>query len=116
MPELRKDPVTGRWVIISTERRKRPNDFRFERPAIIGREQCPFCPGREALTPHRSSNISLPLEMQIRPHRRSRFRMPIVTRSLANTSMGPVRAIVSSLMCSKIALVSTDQMDRLDDC
>ena len=33
MPELRKDPVTGRWVIISTERRKRPNDFRFERPS-----------------------------------------------------------------------------------
>ena len=30
VPELRKDPVTGRWVIISTERRKRPNDFRFE--------------------------------------------------------------------------------------
>ena len=51
MPELRKDPVTGRWVIISTERRKRPNDFRFERPSIIGREQCPFCPGQEALTP-----------------------------------------------------------------
>jgi len=51
LPELRKDPVTGRWVIISTERRKRPNDFRFERPSIIGREECPFCPGQEALTP-----------------------------------------------------------------
>jgi UDPglucose--hexose-1-phosphate uridylyltransferase len=51
LPELRKDPVTGRWVIISTERRKRPNDFRFERPAIIGREHCPFCPGHEELTP-----------------------------------------------------------------
>ena len=31
MPELRKDPVTGRWVIISTDRQKRPNDFRLER-------------------------------------------------------------------------------------
>jgi UDPglucose--hexose-1-phosphate uridylyltransferase len=51
MPELRKDPVTGRWVIISTDRRKRPNDFRFERPSIIGRDHCPFCPGREELTP-----------------------------------------------------------------
>ena len=30
MSELRKDPVTGRWVIISTERRKRPTDFRLE--------------------------------------------------------------------------------------
>ena len=51
MPELRKDPVTGRWVIISTDRQKRPHDFRFERAAVIGREHCPFCPGHEALTP-----------------------------------------------------------------
>ena len=27
MPELRKDPVIGRWVIIATERSKRPDDF-----------------------------------------------------------------------------------------
>ena len=51
MPQLRKDPVTGRWVIISTDRQKRPNDFRFERADIIGREHCPFCPGHEAMTP-----------------------------------------------------------------
>jgi UDPglucose--hexose-1-phosphate uridylyltransferase len=51
MPELRRDPVTGRWVIISTDRQKRPNDFRVEHVTTIGREQCPFCPGREAMTP-----------------------------------------------------------------
>jgi len=51
VPELRKDPVTGRWVIISTDRHKRPNDFVFERARIIGREHCPFCPGHESLTP-----------------------------------------------------------------
>src|SRR5436190_10856906 len=51
MPELRKEPVTGRWVIISTERRKRPSDFRFEHPAQAGNEYCPFCAGREDLTP-----------------------------------------------------------------
>ncbi|PYR37115.1 MAG: galactose-1-phosphate uridylyltransferase [Acidobacteria bacterium] len=51
MPELRRDPITGRWVIISTDRQKRPNDFRLEHFATIGREQCPFCPGREAMTP-----------------------------------------------------------------
>jgi UDPglucose--hexose-1-phosphate uridylyltransferase len=51
VPELRKDPVTGRWVIISTDRQKRPNDFRVERSATVGRELCPFCPGREGLTP-----------------------------------------------------------------
>jgi UDPglucose--hexose-1-phosphate uridylyltransferase len=51
VPELRKDPVTGRWVIISTDRQKRPNDFRLEKSASTGREHCPFCPGREAMTP-----------------------------------------------------------------
>ncbi len=51
MPELRKDPVTGRWVIISTERRKRPTDFRLERHEVVRDECCPFCTGREDLTP-----------------------------------------------------------------
>ena len=51
MPELRKDPITGRWVIISTERGKRPNDFLRE--SVIPREEknCPFCVGNEARTP-----------------------------------------------------------------
>jgi UDPglucose--hexose-1-phosphate uridylyltransferase len=52
MPELRKDPITGRWVVVSTERQKRPMDFRFERATAIDRAHCPFCPGREHLTPH----------------------------------------------------------------
>jgi UDPglucose--hexose-1-phosphate uridylyltransferase len=51
VPELRKDPVTGRWVIISTDRGKRPNDFRVERVSVLGAEHCPFCAGHEAMTP-----------------------------------------------------------------
>ena len=50
MPELRKDPITGRWVIISTDRAKRPNDFAHE-PTPIGGGFCPFCVGNEAKTP-----------------------------------------------------------------
>ena len=50
MPELRKDPITGRWVIISTDRAKRPTDFSFE-PAEIKGGFCPFCPGHEDKTP-----------------------------------------------------------------
>jgi len=52
MPELRKDPITSRWVIISTERRKRPSAFRLERhePAGDG-GVCPFCEGNEHYTP-----------------------------------------------------------------
>ncbi len=50
MPELRKDPIIGRWVIISTERGKRPTDFPSHTDRIDGR-MCPFCPGNEAATP-----------------------------------------------------------------
>jgi UDPglucose--hexose-1-phosphate uridylyltransferase len=51
VPELRKDPVTGRWVIISTDRSRRPSDFSRERAAIKGGSFCPFCPGNESKTP-----------------------------------------------------------------
>jgi UDPglucose--hexose-1-phosphate uridylyltransferase len=52
LSELRKDPITGRWVIISTERRKRPNDFRLESVEITPDPSCPFCEGHESMTPH----------------------------------------------------------------
>jgi UDPglucose--hexose-1-phosphate uridylyltransferase len=51
LPELRKDPVTGRWVIIATDRSKRPSDFVRERVAIKGSSFCPFCYNHEAKTP-----------------------------------------------------------------
>ena len=50
MSELRKDPVTGRWVIISTERGRRPSDFRMEKTKSKG-GFCPLCPGNEDKTP-----------------------------------------------------------------
>ncbi len=51
MPELRKDPVTGRWVIIASDRAMRPNDFIREQVTIKGGHFCPFCPGNEQKTP-----------------------------------------------------------------
>jgi UDPglucose--hexose-1-phosphate uridylyltransferase len=51
MPELRKDPVTGRWVIIATDRAKRPSDFARQQVEIKGVRFCPFCPGNELRTP-----------------------------------------------------------------
>ncbi|MBW1917405.1 MAG: galactose-1-phosphate uridylyltransferase [Deltaproteobacteria bacterium] len=50
MPELRKDPIIDRWVIISTERGKRPHDFVVE-PEVTKGGFCPFCPGNEHVTP-----------------------------------------------------------------
>jgi len=50
MPELRKDPVVGRWVIISTERARRPSDFVAE-PVRPRQTSCAFCEGHEQQTP-----------------------------------------------------------------
>jgi UDPglucose--hexose-1-phosphate uridylyltransferase len=50
MAELRKDPIIGRWVIISTERGKRPHDFVVE-PEVTKGGFCPFDPGNEHTTP-----------------------------------------------------------------
>ncbi|MBU1087187.1 MAG: galactose-1-phosphate uridylyltransferase [Candidatus Omnitrophica bacterium] len=52
MSQLRKDPIIGRWVIISTERGKRPHDFVVQKdPEVLPEKQCLFCQGQEADTP-----------------------------------------------------------------
>ncbi len=50
MSELRRDPVSGRWVIIASERGKRPSDF-DKPPQPTKATFCPFCPGNESSTP-----------------------------------------------------------------
>jgi len=52
MPQLRKDPIIGRWVIIAIERAKRPGDFGvFPDKEDIAQDKCPFCAGHEHLAP-----------------------------------------------------------------
>ena len=50
MPELRKDPIIGRWVIVATDRASRPHDFHVEPQQTRG-GFCPFCEGNEPKTP-----------------------------------------------------------------
>lgn len=54
MPELRLNLITGEWVIIATERAKRPSDFRSykeKRYPAEHMDSCPFCAGNENKTP-----------------------------------------------------------------
>ncbi|MGA3165708.1 MAG: galactose-1-phosphate uridylyltransferase [Terriglobia bacterium] len=55
MPELRHNILTREWVIIATERAKRPEDFvkkkKEKKPLPTFVPTCPFCPGNEKLTP-----------------------------------------------------------------
>jgi UDPglucose--hexose-1-phosphate uridylyltransferase len=50
MPEFRRDPITGRSVIIAAGRSKRPRQHGARNAQAHG-ELCPFCAGNEAMTP-----------------------------------------------------------------
>jgi UDPglucose--hexose-1-phosphate uridylyltransferase len=50
MPDLRRDPVTGRWVIVAPERADRPQSI-LRLPPQPDAGPCPFCPGHEQMTP-----------------------------------------------------------------
>jgi UDPglucose--hexose-1-phosphate uridylyltransferase len=54
MSVIRQDPTTKEWVIFSTERAKRPDQFKRNHSPINlppYQPSCPFCPGNETLTP-----------------------------------------------------------------
>ena len=70
MPELRQNPITRQWVIIATERAKRPQDLVKKTegvppiPSYV--ERCPFCPGNEHMTPPPSMQMPSDGKWQVR--------------------------------------------------
>lgn len=50
MTELRKDPIIDNWVIISTERGRRPLDYKIKTEEKK-KDSCVFCEGNEGETP-----------------------------------------------------------------
>ena len=54
MAELRREPVARRWVVITTENPKGPEDYAPVKPPPASDDAdgtCAFCPGRERMTP-----------------------------------------------------------------
>jgi UDPglucose--hexose-1-phosphate uridylyltransferase len=52
--ELRKEPVTGMWVVVTTDHPKGPSDYLHFKPPYQPQTTegpCPFCPGNEGMTP-----------------------------------------------------------------
>lgn len=49
--ELRKDYLLDRWVVIATERGRRPTDFAKQERQQAKAGVCPMCPGNEHITP-----------------------------------------------------------------
>jgi UDPglucose--hexose-1-phosphate uridylyltransferase len=52
MPDLRKDPIVGRWVIIAKNRAKRPHELMDGAAKRHSSGFCPFCEGNERHTTH----------------------------------------------------------------
>lgn len=50
-PEYRRDIISGRWVIIASERGSRPGALQPRPQLRTDPADCPFCTGREHLTP-----------------------------------------------------------------
>lgn len=70
MPEIRHNIVTREWVIIATERAKRPEEFAVadrHRAAPAARAaDCPFCPGNESQTPPETYRVERGGAWQVR--------------------------------------------------
>ena len=49
--ELRKDYLLNRWVVIATERSRRPTDFAKQKAETAQTAVCPMCVGNENMTP-----------------------------------------------------------------
>jgi len=70
MPELRQNMATKEWVIIATERAKRPDQFKSKEKEGEGLPdydpKCPFCPGMEDKTPPETYRIEKDGEWLVR--------------------------------------------------
>lgn len=93
MPELRRDPVVGRWVIIDSEHSKGPLDFPKDNNTPRHHAICPFCPGREHQTPHEADAVRPPKSLPDTPGWQVRTvpnKFPVLTAegSLAKEGIG----------------------------
>jgi UDPglucose--hexose-1-phosphate uridylyltransferase len=88
MSEIRQDATTKEWVIMSTERIKRPSDFATAQPPAVERPvyspACPFCPGNE--------NLTKPAVFALQDPNNSHWQVRVVTNLYpAVTPGGPFR-------------------------
>ena len=61
MADLRKEPVTRTWVVVTTDHPKGPSDYLPFKPPYQPQEAeglCPFCPGHEEMTPRETFMLS----------------------------------------------------------
>lgn len=97
MPEFRQNQATKEWVILATERGKRPTDLKRDRverePPPEYKDDCPFCPGHEDKTPKASYTYPADGNWQVR----------VVPNRFAalQPNLTPTRTFVGSFLSAK---------------
>jgi len=96
--ELRQDPLTGRWSIIAESRGAKPSRYAGRSAARKAISECPFCPGRESLTPPEVAALRPPGSAPDGPGWRIRVipnRYPAVrgVRAAGEATRGPGRRL-----------------------
>jgi UDPglucose--hexose-1-phosphate uridylyltransferase len=67
MPEFRRDPIIGQWVIVHTDDSVAPKDFGITSWPPRGVATCSFCPGKEHFTPPEVDAIREPGTAENKP-------------------------------------------------
>ena len=116
MSQLRLNPLTGRWVTISSARAERPRDFvsrQLPVEAEPGRP-CPFCPGNEEETPPSLEEYSTDGSWSVRvvPNKYPAFSG---TEPMRVTNLGPVFTQANASGIHEVLVFSPGHQDSWAD-
>jgi UDPglucose--hexose-1-phosphate uridylyltransferase len=116
--ELRHDPVQRRWVIVASERGKRPIDFHSGQRAEGSAANCPFCAGRESFTPPAIDVLSAapshdgsPWKVRVVPNKFPALR---TEGSLSRAAVGPFDSI-SGVGAHEVVIETPEHDQQLAD-
>ena len=117
--ELRQDPLSGRWVAITTGRAARPEAFLREEGPGRGPLGCPFCPGNEHMTPpevwaDRDSAVAAGIAAPPKG-RRGRLKDSAVAAGIAAPPKGRRGRLKDSAVGGGAAAPPEGRRGRLDD-
>ncbi|HEY2031537.1 MAG TPA: galactose-1-phosphate uridylyltransferase [Myxococcales bacterium] len=114
MPQLRKDPLHDRWVIIAPERADRPNALLRAGRSHDGKQSCPFCVGNEKMTPPEllvRRGPAGPWSLRVVPNRYPALRTEIV---LSRAAAGPFDSM-AGVGAHEVVIETSDHSKDLVD-
>src|SRR3954447_2435899 len=116
MSQLRLDPLTGRWVVISMDRAERPFAFVPRSLPVEGdpNRACPFCPGNEESSPPALETYGPGGSWQVRvvPNR-----YPAISGDdpLTVSNLGPVFTQASASGIHEVLVLTPDHTGSMAD-